>query len=190
MNDSPGAIEYADRRPVGGMDHVLGSALLRRVGALAFPTFVLVGDEGASEETILARLGRDGWFRVFFGRGRRVELPDGTKWRLTAVGAGGFISPLVTCEGGKLAMAAPLGSRSYGVNGRDYAYNLYPTRNRDLDKPTWALREHDTDIATFGSRSMYAKHPVPLAAALLCFTLIKYGVPGEANLFVPEFRWG
>jgi len=190
MSDSPGAIESADRRPVGEMDHVLGSALLRRVGALAFPTSILVGDESASGETILARLGRDGWFRVFFGRGRRVELPDGTKWRLTAVEAGGFISPLVACEGGKLAMGAPLGNRSYGVNGRDYAYNLYPTKSRDLGKPSWLLREHDIDIATFRSRSMYANHPVPLAAALLCFTLIKHGVPGEANLLVPEFRWG
>jgi hypothetical protein len=35
---------------------------------------------------------------------------------------------------------------------------------------------------------MFADQPVPLAAALLCFTLIKHGVPGEANL-VPEFRW-
>ncbi|MDH5372497.1 MAG: hypothetical protein OEX97_06100 [Acidimicrobiia bacterium] len=190
MSDSPAAIEASGRRPVGEMDRVLGSALLRRVGALAFPTSVLVGGEGPSEGTILAGLGRDGWFRVFFGRGRRVELPDGTKWRLTAVGAGGFISPLVTCAGGKLAMATPLGRRSYGVNGRDYAYNLYPTNGKDRRTPTWALREHETDVATFGSRSMYATHPVPLAAALLCFTVIKYGVPGESNLFVPEFRWG
>jgi hypothetical protein len=172
------------------MEHILGSASMRRVGALAFPTFVFVREDGTSEGQVLARLGRDGWFRVFFGRGRRVELPDGTEWRVTATGAGGYIEPVVTCEGGKLAVAGPRGKRSYGVNGPDFAYNFYPTNNVNLPKRTWSLREHDTDLATFRSQSMHADHPVPLAAALLCFTLIKYGVPGEASMWVPKFRWG
>jgi len=175
---------------VGEMEHVLGPASIRRIGMLAFPVAVFERQDGTAEAKVLARLGRDGWFRIFFGRGRRVELPDGTAWRLVAVGTGGCIVPIVLCQRGKLAVAAPHGKRSYGINGRDYAYNLYPQGRPGLSHSNWSLREHDTVLATFGLHSMYADHPVPLAAALLCFTLIKYGVPGEADLGVPKFRWG
>jgi hypothetical protein len=172
------------------MEQVIGSAYLKRIGVLAFPTSVLVSGDRAREEEVIARLGRDGWFRVFFGPGRRVELPDGTQWRVAATGAGSCIVPVVTCEQGKLAMAEPAGKRSYGINGPDYAYNLYPANTTGQGKRSWTLREHETELATFESRSMYADHPVPLAAVLVCFTVIKHGVPGEASLFVPQFSWG
>ncbi len=172
------------------MEQVLGPASLRRIGMLAHPVYVFESQDGAPEGKILARLSRDGWFRVFFGRGRRVDLPDGTTWRVAATGAGGCIVPIVLCERGKLALAAPHGTRSYGINGREYAYNLYPKSRAGLRHSSWSLREHDTVLATFRLNSMFAYHPVPLAAALLCFTLIKYGVPGEEDLGVPKFRWG
>ncbi len=86
-------------------------------------------------------------------------------------------------------MAAPHGNRSYGINGRSFAYNLYPAGRR-AGLRRWSLREHETELGTFESNSMLADHPIPLAAALLCFTLIKYGVPGDANLWVPQSRWG
>lgn len=171
------------------MDHVLGSASIRRIGRLAFPVFAFECEDGDSGREVLARLGRDGWFRVFFGRGRRVVLPDGTEWRVAAVEVGGAIEPIVTSERGKLAQATPHGRRSYRIDGRDFAYNLYPTSGTVVGKTTWSLRERDTSLATFESRSMCAEQPVALAAALLCFALIKYGVPGEANFLVPEFRW-
>ncbi|MDR9449723.1 MAG: hypothetical protein RI637_00780 [Acidimicrobiia bacterium] len=172
------------------MEHVLGPASIRRIGMLAHPVAVFESQDGSPEGKVLARLGRDGWFRVFFGRGRRVELPDGTAWRVAAIGAGGCIVPVVLCERGKLAVAAAHGTRSYGINGRDYAYNLYRQSRAGLRHSTWSLREHDTVLATFRLHSMFADHPVPLAAALLGFTLIKYGVPGEADSGVPQFRWG
>lgn len=53
------------------MEQVLGAASIRRVGRLRFPVAVFVADE-TSEGRILAKLGRDGWFRVFFGLGRRI----------------------------------------------------------------------------------------------------------------------
>lgn len=171
------------------MQQVLGSASIRRVGVLGFPISFLVGEDGQSGEKVLARLGRGGWFRVFFGRGRRVELPDGTIWRMTARGIGHYIVPVVTCEAGKLAEAAPRGKRAYGINGRDFAYNLYPDRRVGWLKPTWSLSDHDTELASFGSNSIFADHPIPLAAALLGLTLVKYGVPGEADLGIPRFRW-
>ena len=180
---------WSRRSIVGQMEHVLGSASIRRIGALTFPTFLFVAENGTSEETVLARLGRDGWFRVFFGRGRRVELSDGTPWRVTAVGVGPHIEPRVMGQGGKLAVAASNGNRSYAINGRDYAYNFYPTSRKVVRKPAWLLREHDTELATFKSHSMHAEHPIPMAAALLCFTLLKYGIPGEASLGIPKFHW-
>ena len=172
------------------MEQVLGSATLQRIGGLGFPVETLVVEPRAGEPETLARLGRDGWFHIFFGRGRLVELPDGSRWRIEAAGSGRFIVPMVTSQSGKLAFAAPHGKRSYGVNGQDYAYNLYPATSMGMRKATWMLREHALELATFGPRAMYADHPVPLAAALLCFTLIKYGVPGESTLEVPELRWG
>lgn len=169
------------------MEYVLGSASVRHIGGLAFPTAEFVSN--GSPPRVLAQMGRDGWFRVFFGRGRKVELPRGEVWRIRAMGSGRFINPVVTSPSGKLAVATPHGKRSYGINGRDYAYNMYPTGSFGLRRPTWMLREHETELATLSSDAMYADHSVPLAAALLCFTVIKYGVPGEATLTVPELRW-
>lgn len=166
------------------MDTVLGTASLRRVGTLFFPTSVFYSEDGE----VLAKLGRDGWFRVFFGRGRRVELPEGTTWRVTALDRGKYLEPRITSKKGKLAVGSSRGDRSYGINGRDYAYVLLPTGG-GLFNTTWELREHDKVLATVGSLQMHAHYPVPLAAALLSFTLIKHGVPGEAKLGIPEFHW-
>ena len=171
------------------MEQVLGRASIRRIGVLTFPIFEFVAGDGTRDEEVLALMGRDGWFRTYFGRGRRVELPDGTPWRVTAVGSGRYVEPRVTAGTGKLATAGSIGKRSYGINGRDYAYHLYPTTTAALRKPTWLLRQHDTYLATLSSRSMEAHHPVPLAAALLCFTLIKYGLPGDGNLGIPKLNW-
>jgi hypothetical protein len=172
------------------MDNVQGSASLRKIGGTGFPVALFVLDDGTPEGHVMARLGRAGWMRIFFGKGRRVELPDGEVWRIEAAGDGPCIVPIVTCDTGKLAVATPHGKRSYGINGKDYAYNLYPTSSFGLGRPTWLLREHETELATLASQVIYAEHPVPLAAALLCFTVIKYGVPGEAALGVPAMRWG
>lgn len=171
------------------MQHVIGRASIRRTGPVGFPASVFALDDGTSQGRVLARLGRDGWFRVFLARGQKVELPDGTSWRITAVAAGPYIEPVVSAETGKLAIGSPYGKRSYHINGRDYAYNLYPSSVSGARKRSWTLREHETHMAVLDPSSMDADYPVPLAAALLCFTLIRHGVPGEAHLGVPEFRW-
>jgi hypothetical protein len=171
------------------MEQVLGRASIRRTRLVGFPASVFALEDGTTQGKLLARLGRDGWIRVFLGRGQKVELPDGTKWRMTAVGAGPYIEPIVTSETGLVAIGSPYGRRSYHLNGRDFAYDLYRSSASTAGKQSWALREHERDIATFGSSSLNAGYPVPLAAALLCFILIKHGVPGEAPLGVPEFRW-
>ncbi len=171
------------------MEKVLGPASLQRTGDFGFPVDFLAADDGSSAGRTLARLGRGGWFRIFFGRGRRIELPDGTIWRVAATETGPYIVPIVTSASGKLAIAVPHGEKSYVISGRDFAYNFYPTSRRGLRKSSWTLREHDVEHAFFESRSSFASHEVPLAAMLLCFTLIKYGVPGESALGIPQFRW-
>ncbi len=171
------------------MEHVRGRASIRRTRLVGFPASVFALDDGTSQDKVLARLGRDGWFRVFLARGQKVELPDGSRWRIAAVGVGPYIEPIVTSPTGKLAIGSPYGKRSYHINGRDFAYDLYPSSVSGARTRSWTLREHETDLATFGRFSMVADHPIPLAAALLCFTLIKHGVPGEAPLGIPEFRW-
>lgn len=108
---------------------------------------------------------------------------------MEADSAGRWIAPMVTCPTGKLAVGTPNGRRSYGVNGRDYAYNLYPSGRSSRGESRWLLRHHEVDIATFKPRSMYATDPVPVAAALVCFTLMRYGVPGGEDLGVPRFHW-
>ncbi len=171
------------------MEHVIGRASIRRTRPAGFPASVFALDDGTSPGRVLARLGRDGWFRVFLARGQKVVLLDGTSWRITAVAAGPYIEPVVLAETGKLAIGSPYGKRSYHINGRDYAYNLYPSSASGARKRFWTLREHETQMAVLSPTSMDADYPVPLAAALLCFTLIRHGVPGEAHLGVPEFRW-
>ena len=115
-------------------------------------------------------------------------MPNGSAWRIRGAGVGSQIVPMVTSQTGKLAVGSLLGIKSYGINGRDYAYNLYPTRP-GMGRSPRILRQHDIEVATVWSHSIRADYPVPIAAALLCFTLIKYGVPGEANLSVPKIRW-
>jgi len=172
------------------MEKLVGSASLRRIGLLRFPTLEFLSHDQPEGETVLATMGRGGWFKIYFGRGRRMQLADGTDLRLIGFESAGAIAPIITSAGGKVATSSPTGYRSYGINGRDFAYNLY----RD-DEPgpgrstTWSLVEFDTHIATLGTKSMYADHPVPVPAALLSLMLIKYGIPGESKLGLSTLRW-
>ena len=171
------------------MEQILGSASIRRVGWLAFPSFVLEATGGADGATMLARLGRDGWFRLYFGRGRRVELSDGASWRIQSLERTGQLLPIVTCAEGKLAVGASIGNRSYGVYGSDYAFSLYRSKPGAFNKSSWILRQYEDELATFWPGHVHADRPIPLAAALLCFTLVKYGVPADAAPSVPKLHW-
>lgn len=185
---APGQVGCRLSRTVGTMKSVLGSASIQRAGWLGFPSAVLARTGADQDPEVLAQLGRDGWLRVFFGRGRRVELPDGTAWRIRGGGMGGQLVPVVMSPTGKLAVGSSVGKRVYGINGRDYGYSFFATRNKGFDRSPWLLTEYDRELATFSRNAVQAAHPVPLAAVLLCFTLIKYGVPGE-EIRVPEFSW-
>lgn len=160
---------------------IQGSVRFQRVSHLGFPTEELHGDGG-----LIAQLGRDGSLRIFFGRGRRIQLADGTEWRIKSITSGRHIVPTIQSAEGRIAISGPLyAKRSYGLNGKDWGYSLIPLGRVGLRNPgLWALRRHETEVAAidFHERLVHAPEPLPLAAALLAFAVITHGIPGEADL--------
>jgi len=160
---------------------ISGTASLRHVGRWRFPKEELVGTTGT-----IARLGRDGSIRVLLGRGRRVQLADGTEWRIKALESGPFITPVIMSPSGKIAGSGPLhAKRSYGINLKDQSYTLIPLGRVGMRIPRhWALRHHDIDAATIDivTRTVNADEPIPTAAVLMVFALLTHGIPGENDL--------
>jgi len=160
---------------------VQGSIELRRLGRTAFPTEELHGDDG-----LIAQLGRDGSLRIFFGRGRRIRLNDGTEWRIKSMTSGRHIVPVIRSSEGMVAISGPLyARRSYGLNGKEWGFSLIPLGKVGLRIPgLWVIRQHETEIAAidYHERKLHSPEPLPLAAVLLAFALITHGIPGEADL--------
>ena len=166
---------------------ITGTLQVSRARLLRFPAYIISGESGP-----LAEIGRFGWFRIFFGRGQRVRLADGTRWRLRAVGRTRYICPvLVNQQGERVAEAAPGIKKSYGINGPDYAYTLYPAVAGWGRARRWVLRDREKDAATLSRNPMSfdARLPVPLPAVLLAFAVANLGIPGEAFLHAPR-SWG
>lgn len=159
-----------------------GIARRHRVGRLRFPAEELVGEDG-----LIAQLGRDSSLNVFFGRGRRVRLADGTEWRIKSVTSGRHIVPIILSPAGTIATSGPLyAKRSYGINGKDYAFTLIPLSQAGWGRSIqWALQRHETQIASLKSDMIDALQPIPVAGVIMAFTLITHGIPGEADL-MPE----
>lgn len=159
---------------------VEGPISLRRISRSGFPTHELI----AACRTI-ARLGRDGTLRLFFGRGRRVQLVDGTEWRIKATTAGPYIVPIIKARTGMVATSGPLaGDHCYGINGKHFGYVLVPLGPiRLFGRVDWLMRRHEDEVATIDSaRVIHTNEPIPIAAALMAFALIDHGIPGEAKL--------
>ncbi len=166
-------------RAVPGL--LTGTIRTRRVGRWRFPV-----EELTADGRTVAQLGRNGSIRIFFGPGRRVRLEDGTEWRIKAATSSRHIVPVIRSSKGTIAISGPLhAKRSYGINGKDFAYYLIPLDRSGLRRPgQWALRRHETEVALIHDRShtVEAVEPVPLAAILMAFTLMTHGIPGEANM--------
>lgn len=159
---------------------VEGPIALRRVSRTGFPTHELV----AARRTI-ARFGRDGAVRMFFGRGRRVQLVDGTEWRITATTVGPYIVPIIKARDGIVATSGPLGGRhSYGINGKHFGFVLIPAGPiRLFGQDAWLMRRHEDEVATIdAAHVIHTNEPVPIAAAVMALALIQHGIPGEAKL--------
>jgi len=159
---------------------VEGPISLRRISRSGFPSHELI----AARRTI-ARLGRDGSLRMFFGRGRRVQLADGTEWRIKATTAGPYIVPIIKARTGIVATSGPLGGRRcYGINGKHFGFVLVPLGPiRLLGRIGWLIRRHEDEVATIdAAHVIHTNEPIPIAAALMAFALIDHGIPGEAKL--------
>ena len=187
MGRTPTPHDFA-KRVEAGDNEVVGRAQLRRVGRWRFPVFELVQDEA-----VVARLGRLGWLRIYFWRGTRVELADGTRWQIKAVTIGGFICPLIVDASGRKVAMARGGTGIYGLSGRDYGYTLNPGhRRRYRANAVWVLRQHEEDLAMVTRRppTFDATAPVHLGAVLMSLVLIEYGVPDDSRIGLPTIRWG
>jgi hypothetical protein len=168
-------------------DHLLeGPAEMRRVGRVRFPVFAFT-----QGEKVLASLGRSGWFTIFFGRGQRVELSDGSRWRITSKAVGGMVCPAIIDAGGRKIAVSALTAGTYGINGRDYGCVFYRAGGRRFGRGCrWLLRSHEDELAAITSRpyTVDAAQPVHLGAVLLSFTLANYGILGESMQRL-NFRW-
>lgn len=171
----------SQKPPEAGSRMVVGPINLRRIGRFRFPIAELVGEDGS-----LAHLGRDSSLSIFFGTGRRVRLADGTKWRIKAATSGRHIVPVLVAPNGTVAVSGPLhAKRSYGINLKDRSYTLIPATRVGMRRPgRWVLRHHEEDIGTIDDRArlLTAAEPIPIGAALMAFTLMTHGIPGEADM--------
>ena len=158
--------------------YLAGTATLERVGRWRFPVFELT--QGGE---ILASLGRPGWIRVLFGRGQRIELADGSRWRIKSVGAAGNIAPAIFDSDRRKIAISSVGVGNYGINGRDYGAVFYQAEGRRFGRANkWIIRRHDEELAviTRYPPSVEAAYPVHLGAVLVSFALIRYGILGES----------
>ncbi len=172
-----------------GAGHLLvGSARLQRVNPWGFPVMALVADGGT-----IALLGRIGWFRIYFGRGQRVDLTDGVSWTVRSITTGGTIVPVIV--DGERRRVAQAGWRhgTYGINGRDYACVLHPAEPPRFGRANhWQISDDEGELATVvrSPLSVTARRPVHLGAVLLSFALVRFGLPEESAPRMPSFRWG
>ncbi|MGI9606406.1 MAG: hypothetical protein ACR2P0_09740 [Acidimicrobiales bacterium] len=174
---------HAAKRLQGSSHLLSGTAQLNRVGRIGFPVHQLTCDG-----EVIASLGRAGWIRIFLGRGQRVELADGSRWRIKSIGLHGKISPAIFDDQGRKIALSSLGTNAYGVNGRDFGFELYQLDKRGVSRANrWILRRHDVGVAdlTRHPRSIRSHEPIHVGATLLAFTLVRFGILGE---FTPRLK--
>jgi len=166
---------------------ILGAAAVRRARFLRFPAFELTTEDGLRVE-----IGRFSALNIYFGRGQRLDLPWGERWRLTAVEHGAMLRPVVLNEARRRMAMAAAGTGNYGINGRDYAYTLNPAEARMGRAGRWDLFAGEDRLASFTRRPFGARceQPLPLPAVLLGLLLTRLSIPGEGYSHVPEMRWG
>jgi hypothetical protein len=166
---------------------VTGAVELRRVGFRSFPV-----NEVVHRGSVIATTGHLGWLRIYLGRGAPVVLADGTKWRLRAATIGGMVCPVVADSQRRKIAVGSGADGIYGVNGRDFGYTLNPGHGRRRPDAVWSLRHHETDVAAVRRRPlrMEAWEPVHVGAVLICFVLVRFGIPDDYRASMPRFRWG
>ncbi len=165
---------------------LVGRAHVRRVGRVRFPVFELVQDDA-----VLASMGRSGWLKVFLGRGQRIELADGSRWRLKSLGSGGAVCPAIFDDRKRRVSVSSLAVGGYGINGKAFGFVLYGLEKKRFGRTNrWILRRHEDEIAevTRYPQVIDATEPVHVGAALVALTLVRYGVLGESRPRL-KLRW-
>jgi len=85
----------------------------------------------------------------FFGRGQRIELLDGSRWRIKSVGQSGKICPAIFDSEIRRIAVSSLGVGTYGINGRDYGCVIYASAGRRFGRfNDWIIREYEDELAT------------------------------------------
>jgi hypothetical protein len=167
---------YGDQRLIFGEAHS------RRSKGGDLPLELVQGDE------VVAGLGRYSWFNIFLGRGQRVELPSGERWRVRAVGWHKYICPVVVdVDRGRLAIARPGVGTTYGINGRSWGFVMAPTEGGRGRSNGWTISEDGTELAVVSRKpqKVFCGEAMPLAAILLGFVMTRFDIPGERELGVP-----
>lgn len=135
-------------------------------------------------------MGRTGWFRTFLGRGQRIDLPDGSRWRLRAITVGGDICPVILDSSRRKIAIAAEAHGAYGINTKDDAFMLYRSGKRGPARHRWVLRHFENEVAIISAdQAVQAVQPVPLGVVLVSFVLIRYGLPSDAVPKLPGFSW-
>ena len=158
---------------------VLGRAEVRRVGRVRFPVYELVQGDVA-----LASMGRTSWIKVFMGRGQRIELADGSRWRLKSLGSAGAVCPaILDADKRKIALSS-VAVGGYGINGKAFGFMFYRGEKKRFSRANrWILRHYEDEIAIVVRypAAVDASEPVHLGAVLLAFSLVRYGILGESR---------
>ena len=176
-----------DDRPGTGRLVRPGRASVHKSSGLGFPVYRLL-----ERERSVASFGRYSFFKIYIGTGQRIELPDGSRWRLRAVGIAGDICPVIVNSEGQRVAQAGLKPSHYGINGPDYAYGLIPIENLRIGRPIrWTLTHRGDYVAQFTRRprEVMISEAVHLSAVLLSFVLMDFGIPGEQSRRIPSFKW-
>ncbi len=188
LTTSPLTREPASQLRPATPHQLFGRARVRRIGRWSFPVYELTDDSGR-----VAAMGRTGWLKVYIWRGQRIELADGEHWTLRSIGSGGAISPIIVDSAGRKVTIAGMAHGTYGINGRDYAYSLYPASTQRFGRAhRWILRQFEDELAIVTRRplAVNAMRPVHLGAVLLSFHVVRYGLPEEASPVLAPYTWG
>jgi len=164
---------------------VSGQVVVRRARLLRFPSYRMRAEPGL--EVGLARYSALNIY--FFGRGQKIALPWGERWRQTALARGsGLAAVLLNGARQRLVMAAAgAAAGNYGIVGRDYAYTLNPAQGGFGRSRRWDLYHGEEMVARFARRPFggVCLAAVPLPVVLACLLLTRFGIPGENELRMP-----
>ena len=176
-----------DESRITAADHMLkGRAELVRIGRFRVPVYQLVSDG-----SVVATLGRIGWLRIYLGWGVRVEVDDGTHWRIRSTTVRGAVCPVIVDGERRKVSLGERGVGNYGIAGRDYGYALNPGHAPRRATAEWILRYYEDQVSTVRRKPLRfeALEPVHLGAVLMSFVLMRYGLPGDVGPSLPAFRW-